>query len=268
MRWLNEILPKEHGTWAMLLVPWLVGVGVARRLGAAELLLLVAMLLAFLGQHQAATWLRLRRGRTADDGRLRRARMTAAVLLVLGATAAVPALRRVGAPMLLLGAIGIVFAAAGLLLVRRRRERALPGQLLAALGLPVGAAAAHAVARGALTPVAWQLWALSALFFLGGVLYVRLKIEAIPRRARLQSPARRLAFAAPTLAMLLGVVALATALVAAGSLSWLALLAFVPVGFQAVVGTLRLDRPATLKRVGIISAVHSALFAIAVIALG
>lgn len=267
MRWLSEIVPKEHGTWAMLLVPWLVGVGVARRVGAVELLLLVAMVLAFVGQQQLATGLRLRRFRPVDHVAVRRARASAGLLLALGAAAAMPALGRVGPPLLMLGGLAVVFGAAALALVQRRRERTLPGQILAAVGLPVGAAAAHAVARGALTPVAWQLWALAALFFLGGVLYVRLKIDAMPRKARLASPTRRLAFAAPTLAMLVGIVALAAAVVGAGSLPPRVLVAFVPVALQAIVGTLRLHRPAVLKRVGIISAVHSAIFAIAVIAL-
>jgi len=44
---LRRILPKEHGTWAMLLVPWAIGCGIARRLAWQDLLLLVAMLLFF-----------------------------------------------------------------------------------------------------------------------------------------------------------------------------------------------------------------------------
>jgi hypothetical protein len=264
---LKDVLPKEHGTWAMLLVPWLVGIGVGRRAGAPEVLLLVAMLLAFLAQHQLATWLRRRRPGNPDPTSADRARGLGVALLALAALAGIPALARVGPPLLVLGGMAGALAGAALLPVQRRRERALPGQVLAAIALPLGAAAGHAVARGALTPVAWQLWAISALFFLGGVLYVRLKIEALPRKARLSSTSGRLAFAAPTLAMLGGVVALAAAVVAAGPLSAAVLLAFLPVAVQAIAGTLRLDRPAVLKRVGIISTAHSALFAIAVIAL-
>jgi hypothetical protein len=52
-----------------------------------------------------------------------------------------------------------------------------------------------------------------------------------------------------------------------GSISTWATLAFVPTAIQALVGTLRLDHPAVLKRVGLISTVHSILFAIIFIVL-
>ncbi|MBI1734680.1 MAG: YwiC-like family protein [Candidatus Rokubacteria bacterium] len=41
-----RVLPREHGTWAMLLAPWLVGVGVARRVDVGAVLLVVAAGLA------------------------------------------------------------------------------------------------------------------------------------------------------------------------------------------------------------------------------
>jgi hypothetical protein len=267
MRWLKELLPKEHGTWAMLLVPWVVGVGVARRLDGAQLVLLGALLLAFLGQHQLGLWIRARRAGPTAAGAARRAAVRAAVILAAAIAAGVPLLARVGAALGLLIALAGAVSVAALVLVARRVERALPGQILGAVGLPASAAAAHAVGEGQLTPTAWQLWALCALFFLGGVFYVRLKIDAIPRRRMLTSLAARLALARGTVAVETAIVALAAVVVTQGALSTSALLAFAPVAIQAVVGVVRLHHPARLKRVGIISTIHALVFAFLVIAL-
>jgi YwiC-like protein len=268
MGWLKDTLPKEHGTWAMLLAPWAIGCGVARRLDAWEITLLASMLLAFLAQHQLAAWLRLRRGAAsrADAARLSRQRVL--VLVTAAALTGLPLVARLGTAFLGLAAIAGALGGGALALVHRRVERALPGQVLAAIGLPVSAPAAHAVATGQVGAVGVELWALCALFFLGAVVYVRLKILAIARVSRLGSRAARVAFAAPTLAMETVIAAAAVALALLGPLSPLVGLAFVPVAVQAIAGTLTLHRRAHLKRVGILSTAHAAIFAAIVIAFG
>jgi len=65
----------------------------------------------------------------------------------------------------------------------------------------------------------------------------------------------------------LGIVLAAFATLRWGSISTWATMAFVPTAIQAMAGTLRLDHPAVLKRVGLISTVHSILFAMIFIAL-
>lgn len=265
MRTVKEILPKEHGTWAMLLAPWMVGAGVARRLDGWALLLLTSMLFAFLAQHQVAAWLRA--VRAPAPGPLSVARRRALVLLALATASGVPLVLRLGAALVGLGGVASTLAAAGLVLVHRRIERALPGQILAALGLPVSAAAAHAVAVGRVTTAGLELWALSALFFLGAVVHVRVKITAIPRARHLAALSARLAFAWPALALETLIAALAVTLALVGPLSPLVALAFAPVAVQAIVGTLTLHRRASLKRVGILSTLHAIAFAAIVIAL-
>jgi hypothetical protein len=69
----TSILPKEHGTWAMLLVLWAAGAGVARQLGAAEVPLRAALLAAFRAHAQLANHARLRRARRPDPTALGRA---------------------------------------------------------------------------------------------------------------------------------------------------------------------------------------------------
>lgn len=252
----------------MLLVPWVVGAGVARQFGTREVLLLVVILAAFLAHAQAAAWLRLGQAPTPDPEALAGARRRTAALAGLAALAGAPLL--VGYRLLALlplGALAFALTGAALLLVRGRRERSLAGQLLAPVGLSLTAAVAHYVGRGALDRTAFALWGLTALFFLGGVVYVRMKITALPRRAALGPAAARLAFAGPTLAVEAALVAAAGGVVWLGALSPLVLLGFATTAVQAVAGVVRLDRPPSLKRVGILSVAHSLVFALVVIAL-
>ncbi len=263
---LAPLLPKEHGTWAMLLVPWLVGCGVARRLGWREWLLLVAMTLAFLAHNQLLIWYRLRLVPASAAAARAAAGRRCLVLAALGGLAFVPLLAGWRLAWLLaLGAPAGAAVGASLELVRRRRDHTLAGQVLAPLGLALGAPAAHAMARGALDATALALYGLCVLFFLGAVFYVRLKIEALKRSAALATPTARLRFAAWTLALDVAIAAAALVVLLLGGLSPWAIVALAPTAAQAVVGAARLHRPARLRRVGILAAVHSAAFALLVV---
>ena len=266
---LRRILPKEHGTWAMLLVPWAIGCGIARRLAWQDLLLLVAMLLFFLAHNQLLTWLRLRLVAASDPEAVGRARGIFLLLAGAGGGAILPllALYRLTA-LLALGLIAGVLVAASMHLVYRRLDHGLAGQVLAPAGLALSAPAAYYVARGALDRTSVALWALNFLFFLGAVLYVRLKIDALKRTASLIAPAAKLRFAAQTLGIDLAILAAVLIALGFGSLSPWAVLAFVPTAAQTLVGAARLDRPARLKRVGILATAHSIVFALLVIWLG
>lgn len=265
---LRAWLPREHGTWAMLLVPWAVGCGVGRGFGAKDAILLLATLAAFLAHAQIVGWFRLARTPTADVAGLARARthaVTLAAIALAAGGALVAGWRLVG--LVPFGIAGAGMAAAGLTLVHQRQERALPGQILAAVALAFAAPAAHYVARGAVEPAGLALWAVSAAFSLGGVSYVRMKIAAIRLRPQLASVGARVAFALPAVVVQVGLVAVSLLALRLGGLSAAALAGFVPVAIQAIAGTLTLDRPVVLKRVGLLSTAHSVLFGVAVILL-
>jgi hypothetical protein len=263
-----SIWPKEHGTWAMLLVPWLTGVGVARRLGIDEILLLVAALAAFLAQTQLLNLARLGRAGRGDAADRARLRTWAAVFTGATALAALPlVVLRERTALLGFGALGLALVLVGMVIVRARRDRALPGQIVAAVALPLTAPATYHVALGVVDRAAVALWLLNALFFLGAVLYVRLKIEALARKAAGWPAAQRLRFAAGTLAIDVGILVAAALALVAGGFRPRALLAFGPTAVHTLVGVARLHRPARLKRVGLLALAHAIVFAALLIGL-
>lgn len=268
-----RVLPKEHGTWAMLLVPWAVGWGIARRFEPKELLLVVAAVSIFLGHSHLMAWRRLALSGRSKTREAVAARRLVLVFAALGAVATLPLLPhgtsvwpRADA-LALLALVAAVLAGGSLALVGRRVDRALPGQVLAASGLSLSGPAAYAVGRGALDRVAVAVWLLNAAFFLWAVFYVTLKIAARARRRPLGSLAAKLASGATTIGITIATALLFAVAVWLGSLSPLALLAFVAPAVQTVAGIVRIDRPAPLKSLGILLLVHAILFGFLVIVL-
>ena len=262
---LKEVLPREHGTWAMLLVPWAVGCGVAHRLGAPELLLLVAIVLLFLAHNQLLAGLRLGFAATPDPAAAARVRRRLLRLAAAAAVALAPLLvvwRLTG--LLALGAVALGPAAASALLVRSKLDRGVAGQILAAATLALSAPAAHYVAVGAWTRVAGALWALCFLFFLGAVSYVQLRIDALRERSGFDALRARVVFARRALVLDVLIVAAAWGVLRLGALSPWALVAFAPAAVQTVAGVARLQHPARLKRLGFLALGQSIAFALLV----
>jgi YwiC-like protein len=263
-----RVFPKEHGTWAMLLVPWAVGCGVARTLDGKQILLLVAAVSFFLAHSQLMSWRRLTLIARSDPRQRAAAVRLAIVLGVIGLAAAAPLLMAWPLGFLVLAAGAGILVVASFTLIDRRADRTLPAQLLAAIGLPVTAPAAYSIAAGFVNRTALALWLLNVTFFLWAVFYVRLKIEGRARRTVFPSLASKVAFASDTLGIVAAVlVGLGGFSIALGSFSALALLTLVAPAVQTVIGVARLERPARLKPVGFLMAAHATLFGLLAIAL-
>jgi YwiC-like protein len=263
-----RIIPREHGTWAMWLVPWAVGAGFERRVGAGSVLLLIAAFAFFLAHAQLIAWWRVQLSPARDARMGSPAGRVALVLGAVGAVVSTPLLATSSIPWLIgLGVAGAAVTLGSLWLVTVRLDHALAGQVLAAIGLPLIAPAAYVANGGGDAGVIIGLWLLDAAFFLWAVFYVRLKIQARSRRAVGASVAGRTAFLAPTIALDVALGCLACVAIYSAGMPLRVLWALAPAVVQAAAGALRIERPAALKRVGIIMAVHATLFGALVIAL-
>jgi hypothetical protein len=167
------VLPAEHGGWAFLGEPILLGLAVAPSWAGA--CLAVAAIAGFLARQPLRLFLGdRRRGRRYPRTVL--AERAFAALAVSGAAAAAggfllargPVLLALG-PAALLGAVALAFD-----LGLRSREAA--AETLAALALG-GAAAAVALAAGRPVPLAFALWTLLALRALPTIAFVRARLR-------------------------------------------------------------------------------------------
>jgi hypothetical protein len=226
------VVPTEHGSWSWLLVPFFVGAAVVSRIlpeGYPSLLPLILALVgglcAFLVRQPAAAWLRIRRGRGNRADEPLAAGWTLGLALVAGLCLA--------AGVLLLY---LVAARSG-----RAAMRALLTELIGAAGLALMAPAAVIAATGRVNLLVWALWTLMAAQNALGVLYVRLRLADTRGRTANRATA------------LWGHVIGLAAVVAAGLLGWVPLLAAVPfaVVLLRAVWAVRRPRPvADVRRFG------------------
>lgn len=248
-------LPKEHGAWAMLYVPFAVGALVAWSAPLRLLLLALSVTFVFIARESLLIWWRARsRGQQNDEA----LRFTLSYLALAGVF---------GAPLLLvyhlywfiaMGLAALVLLAINARQAVRREDRTIGGEMLAIAGLTLTAPAAFYAARGAFDVDALWLWVLCAVYFGSSVFYVKLRVSTISPRmdeARRQSWKRCAFYHAFLLASLL-------VLALTGSLNLFAIAAFAPVLTRSFWYLARPVRRINLRRVGWLEMVYSLVFLI------
>ena len=246
-------LPKEHGAWVMLYVPFVLGVAVAGRVNWPVLLLLLSATAVFISRESLLVYWRARvRGRDAVEA-------GKALLLYVALAAAF------GSPLILafelfwLIPLGLVGAA--LLLINGRQaarmeERSTTGEIMAIGGLTMTAPAAYYPASGRLDVTAFWLWLLSALYMASSVFYIKLRVYRLnPRRQAEQRQAlRSCAFYHSFLLIAL------PALIFAGSLGLFVFIAFAPALVRTFWGMFKPKTNVNLVRAGILEIAYSLVF--------
>jgi hypothetical protein len=212
-------MPREHGAWGILLIPFATAVGAAGTWNLPVTLLLAGILCFYVARtsflKQNYRW----------------------TLALLAGSAACTL------PLLIVWKLWwlAAFGAAAAPLAFRKTERSVAMQLLAVAGLTLTAPAAWYAATGKLE---YRLWLLNALYFAGGIFYVRMHLAtAIARK-----PAGRL-----PVAIYYGALA--------GILAWWPVgLAFVPAVVRAFVGIARVSPLLRIKRLGWTEVAYSLVF--------
>ena len=251
-------LPREHGAWAMLYVPFVLGVAVAGRVSLPVLLLLVATTALFISRESLLGWWRARsRGR-----RTQASEQTGRLLLVYFAIVAAG-----GAPLILvyklywllpLALIGFAVLAANGKQGTDFKDRTIQSEVMAIIGLTMTAAAAYYVAHGAWNQTALWLWALSAAYFASSVFYVKLCVTGLHAKQAADRQRARWQCAGYHSFLLASLLALALT----RSLPLFALVAFAPVLARTGWSLLKPARTLDLKRIGIAEIVYSVIFLI------
>lgn len=184
-------LPQQHGAWAMLGAPLLVGLGVGRAWRPELLWLLLAGAGAFLALQPLTILTKALSGRRARSG----AGPALVWLVVYGllALAGLVGLLLAGdAWILWLAVLALPVLAWQMWLVARRAERGqMAAELVGAGVLCLAAPAAYGVSVGGLTVTAFWLWLLCWLQTAGGVVYIYLALQYRRMKAVPPWPQRR-----------------------------------------------------------------------------
>ena len=203
-------LPGEHGAWVFLLSPLLIGLFAAEQFSPASLLLILAILAAFLLRQPAAIAVKAYSGRRPRSD-LPAARFWLGVYGLLGLLALAGLIWQGFSYLLYLALPGLPVFAWHLFLISRRLERRQPGVEIIGSGvLALAAPAALWVGLGRPDPLGWWLFGLAWLQSAASIVYAYLRLEqrelkAMPdQRTRLQMARRALLYTSFNLAAVIG----------------------------------------------------------------
>ena len=204
------LLPREHGAWGMLIVPWLCSAVLAGRFDANVVAGLVAALSLFLLREPLIVLARQRwvwRVRKPESETARRC--VVAELIVLAVSGAWLCGNTACAPLLLLAAMALAQTAFAVAMAVRNRQRSLLLQISGSITLPA-TALLPAHAAGALDrPWPWLLWLALAQHYVAAVLVVRTRLAILAGKVR--RPAGLLPVTALAVFLMAAVTALALA---------------------------------------------------------
>ena len=173
------LLPREHGAWGIVLIPFFTAVGVSGRLTPATLLGLLAVLLVFAGRYPLE--LLLIPGSYVRGGRPGRRLILRSLWFysLAAATAGVVLVVRYRLYALLWLALlgGLLF---GLRVWQGRRgsERNLFAEVAGTAGLTLSGLVGWVSATGGMDRTGLVVWALNCAFFCSAIVYVKARIEA------------------------------------------------------------------------------------------
>ncbi len=258
-------IPKEHGSWAMLIVPLLLGAVIAPVWHWRVLALLVAAFGFFLVRFPLATLVKTRRRTRTNRIYLWQWVIIYGAVTVFSGGWLLFAQRLWWlAPM---GVIGGLLLAFHLWLVARRQEMSVVGELAGIFGLALGAPMAYYTASGQLDTTALALWAINALYFGGTVFYIKLKVRQQPRQPAPDRISERLIKARACLTYQTVALTLIILLVAWQQAPLLAPLALIPATVKTLYGAWHWQdkKSLSLIRLGVTEIFHAVAFAVLVI---
>ncbi|HZS10488.1 MAG TPA: YwiC-like family protein [Blastocatellia bacterium] len=246
-------LPREHGAWAMLYVPFVLGVLTAGGVTPAALLLLASASAMFISRESLLAWWRARaRGRESGSaGRLLATWLGLAALF--------------GAPLIVVYHLWLLIPLAlvgtALLAINGKQaleleDRSIRSEVLAISAMTLTAPAAYYVIRGVWDQTAFWLWGLSVLFFSSSVFYIKLRILNLNRR---RQERRRQVWQHCALYHGFLLAALLT-LAVTGRLHLFTVIAFAPVMARTFLTLIRPPAQVNLKRAGLLELAWSLVF--------
>lgn len=253
-------LPREHGAWAMLLIPLVVALAVAGEWGLQGPLFLGTCLALYVAR--APITMLVKSLRETGGPPSSRPALWLAAYLALALAFGLPLLLTYGKWLLLpWAAVFVLFTTLHLLLRKQKMDRTPAGELFAIAGLALTAPGAYYVAKG-LEPTAIYLWVLTTLYSGASVFYVRLKMRHRALRRPAAGIGERLSLGRANIIYGTILVFVVVFLAVSGQIPPLVPLAFAPLLAKVAFGILRGGPLVNIKQIGWTEVAHSVAFTV------
>jgi YwiC-like protein len=253
-------LPREHGAWAMLYVPFVLGTIAGLRtshFSPTIIFLLLSVTFIFIARQSLFDWLVARSRATWDAAAFRTMFIYVGLSSMFGSLVVFVYHREL---LLGIAALTVLLLAFNSWQVVRRKDRAVLSEALAITGLTLAAPASYYVCQGEWNYDAWMLWAFCSLYFASSVFYVKLRVHSLNRR---RDDLRQRSWRECALYHMLLLFVL-IALNATGTTNPYILTAFLPVLIRTVWHLRRPSSQISLKRIGLLEIAYSLVFLVLV----
>ncbi|MBI4428884.1 MAG: YwiC-like family protein [Ignavibacteriales bacterium] len=254
-------LPKEHGAWAVLLVPMIVVASVKQVVSGELLLLALSTVAVFMASGLLQTVLRHIFLVAQEDQKVQNAKFWTAVFFFNAIFLVIPLLLQGFWWLLGFGALSLLAFVATFLLTRGS-QKTISSDLVATLGLSLTGLSSYYLLEGTLNVEGFQIWSFTLLFFGSTVFYVHMKIQAAKAKENVFGMKERFSLGWLNLAYHVVTVAAVLLLASFHYTTELALVAFVPMIIHSVYGTIRLSNRVRFKNLGFILLGQSVFFAV------
>jgi hypothetical protein len=255
----KAILPREHGAWGVLFIPLAVGAFIAGNMSWNILLLAFSTLGVFMASVPLQLILRHRNVSPQDSEKHHQSRRWATVHLAAGSGFLIPLLLQGYTLLLIIGAFGVAVFVAHVVLVTRY-GKSIATDMLALAGLALSVLSAYYVGTHTIDLKAIVLWILNVLFFGCSVVYVHMKMKALPIRQTGIHLTEKLSIGKLNILYHIGILCCVPLLALLAESSQGILMAFLPMVVHAVYGTFQLSRRVRFKRLGFILLGYSIWF--------
>ena len=245
------VITKEHGSWAVLLIPIFASAGVAGMVSVNFFFLALSALAFFLAYTPGTILLRDYVGSHQRQEKSEQAKFWTSTYLVIGIAFAVRLLMTGYTLLIVFGALAVISFLSNFF-VARRFSKSIVSDLLAAAGLTLGGPSAYYVLTGRIDSTALLLYFFNFLFFGSSIFYVHMKIRASGTKRSAMTWIDKISLGKLNLVYHAVVISLIGALAALHITSIFALLIFGPMIVHAVFGTMKLSGKVRFKNLGFV----------------
>jgi len=173
---MKHLIPREHGAWAMLFVPMIMGLSVAKwsfDIG----LICVLMVLFFIAHHPINTYLKQSNNRKNQS--LLHVGCLLYVTITLGGFYLL--IQYFSKPFFLMGSIAMSTFLLHLYFSYKKQELSTLNELIGIIGLTVSAPLLYLMSEQKLDFTTYYLWCINFVYFASTVFYIKLRVRTLPK---------------------------------------------------------------------------------------
>ncbi len=255
----KPIITREHGSWAVLIVPMIVALFFTGTVQWNNVCLALSTLSVFMSYVPAHIIFRGRSAADQSNEKLRASYLWGSVYLCVGFIFIVPLFLQRYIHLISLTVLGSALFLVNYALTVKGKKNIL-SDLAAVAGLTLSAPSMYYISTGSIDENAFILWLLNFLFFGSSVFYVHMKIKATSLKKEHLSLRERLTLGRLNMLYHIAAVGIIVTMTIIQYTSQMVALAFTPMFIHVLYGTVKLSSKVRFKRLGFLLLAHSAVF--------